>query len=127
MAPTLPGGALVLVVRPGLDRILGQRGGHAPGDIVIAAVPGGLSIKHVAAVGPATVTFDDGVLSVDGRVIPARYEELAGATTLDPVTVAAGELYLLGEDRRPLASRDSRDFGPVPSAAVRGRVVASVP
>lgn len=127
MAPSLPDGSLVLVIRPGLDRLLGLRRAYATGDLVIAAVPGGLSVKRVAAVGPATVSFEGGHLSVDGRTVAAPYADRSGATTLRPVSVAPGELYLLGDDRRPLASRDSRDFGPVPRAAIRGRVVASLP
>lgn len=127
MAPTLPDGSLVLVIRPGLDRLLGLRRAYVSGDLVIAAVPGGLSVKRVVAVGPASVSFEHGRLSVDGRTLAAPYADRSGATTLRPVSVSPGELYLLGDDRRPLASRDSRDFGPVPRAAIRGRVLASVP
>ncbi len=124
MAPTFPSGSVVIVLRPGLDRWLGLRPEYRAGDLVVADVPGGLSLKRVAAVGPAVLSLEAGLLRVDGAVVPAPYADRAGIATLGPTVVAAGELYLLGDDRRPLASRDSRDFGPVDVGDVRGRVVA---
>jgi hypothetical protein len=38
-----------------------------------------------------------------------------------PVTVPAGMLYVLGDNRE--VARDSRHYGPVPEAGVSGRVV----
>ena len=126
MAPTFPEGSIVLVVRPGLDGLLGLRRTYRAGDIVVAEVPGGLSIKRAVAIGPATVSFESGRLSVDGAVVAAPYADRAGTTDLESTDVPAGSVYLVGDDRRPLASRDSRDFGPVPFARVKGRVVAGV-
>ncbi len=125
MAPTLPAGSVVVVVRPGLDRLLSRPGGYVPGDVVAAAVPGGTALKRVAAVGPASVGFSGGVLSVDDEPVAPPNDSTAGVTTSQPLEVPAGSLYLLGDDRRPLASRDSRDYGPVSVMAVRGRVVAA--
>src|SRR5690606_17331764 len=96
------------------------------GDVVVVAPPGGgLSLKRVAAAGPATVAMSRGELSVDGRPVPAPVPSQAGASDLPPTDLGPGELFVLGDDRRPLASRDSRDCGPLPAAAVRGRVVAA--
>lgn len=124
MSPTYPNGSVVIVLRPGLDRWLGLRREYRAGDLVIADVPGGLSLKRVVAVGPAVVRLEAGRLSVGGEAVAPPYAERAGTGTTGPTEVAEGELYLLGDDRRPLASRDSRVFGPVDVARVRGRVVA---
>lgn len=125
MSPAYPAGTVVAVVRPPVDRLL-RPGGYRAGDVVVVAPPGGgLSLKRVAATGPATVAMSRGELSVDGRPVPAPVPSQAGASDLPPTDLGPGELFVLGDDRRPLASRDSRDYGPLPAAAVRGRVVAA--
>lgn len=126
MSPSYPPGALVAVLRPPLHALARPGRGYLPGDVVVVAPPGGgLSLKRVAAVGPATVAMEAGVLVVDGEPVPAPQPGQEGASDVPPTELASGELYVLGDDRRPLASRDSRDYGPVPAAAVRGRVVAA--
>lgn len=92
MLPTLAHGDVVVLVRPGLDRLLGGSGGEQTGDVVALVTPfeRTLAVKRVAA-------------AEDGTV------------------------YVLGDNRAPLASRDSRSFGPVPVTSLRGRVVLSLP
>jgi len=126
MAPSYPPGTLVLVLRPPLHAVLYPGRGYRQGDVVVVAPPGGgLSLKRVAAVGPAAVALDGGDLLVDGQAVPAPAPEADGVTDMAPVEVAAGQVFVLGDDRRPLASRDSRHYGPLPYAAVRGRVVTA--
>ncbi len=126
MSPTYPPGSVVLVLRPPLHALAYPGRGWRPGDVVVVAPPGGgLSLKRVAAVGPGTVAMARGELLVDGDPVPAPQPGQEGASNVVPTALASGELWLLGDDRRPLASRDSRDYGPLPAAAVRGRVVAA--
>jgi hypothetical protein len=63
--------------------------------------------------------FVDGARSASAAVA----SEFAGHGSFPASTVPAGHVFVLGDNRMPLASRDSRDFGPVPLGAVRGRVV----
>jgi len=126
MAPAYPDGALVLVVRPPLHALAFPGRGYVRGDVVVVAPPGGgLSLKRIAAVGPATVAMAGGTLYVDGEAVPAPQPGREGVSAVPATALGPGELWLLGDDRRPLASRDSRDYGPLPTAAVRGRVVAA--
>ncbi len=125
MAPTHPSGSVVLVVRPGLDRLLGTPAPARPGDVVVVAAPGGgLTLKRVVAVGPSTIEIAAGRVTVDGEPVPAPVTGQAGSSDLPPTRLEPGEVFVLGDDRRPLASRDSRDYGPLPASALRGRVVA---
>ena len=93
MAPALCAGDRVLV-----NRLAYRLGPPRPGEIVLArvsAVPGGLTVKRVA--GACTNPSANG-------------------------TRAAGTEWLLLLGDNPTASTDSRHFGPVPRAAIRGRV-----
>jgi signal peptidase I len=65
----------------------------------------------------------DVVVAVDperpGATLVKRVGALAGDPLPDGSTVPAGMVYLVGD--RTEVSRDSRAFGPVPRAALRGR------
>jgi signal peptidase I len=115
------------------DEILVQKFGahaHHParGDIVVVRSPvsGDLMIKRVAALGGQTIGIADGVLSVDGHAVPETYIDRAqvGGTYFGPISVPAGAVFLLGDQR--FGSVDSRSFGPVPVDSVVGRVVLRV-
>jgi signal peptidase I len=120
MAPAVQTGDLVVVVPPS--------GPVQRRDVVAAPHPdtGVLLVKRVVAVGGDRVALEDGVLVVDGVAVcepsidPARLD----GVWFGPVTVPAGRLFLLGDDRGE--SIDSRDFGPVPAAEVTGVVPARV-
>jgi signal peptidase I len=93
-------------------------------DVVVVPHPetGDLLVKRAVGLGGDRVAIEDGVLVVDGLVVcepsidPARQD----GVWFGPVTVPAGEVFLMGDDRE--SSIDSRDFGPVPVADVVGRV-----
>lgn len=142
MERSLEPGAVVLVVRPFALRAASWLRGEGltayfPVGAVVALSPpragagsgasrGGLVVKRVVAVGPATVAMVAGELLVDGapQLEPWLAHDLRGAARLPVRSVASGELFVLGDNRLPLASRDSRSFGPVPQASIRGRLVA---
>lgn len=127
MEPALRDGAVILVVRPGLDGLLSGSRAPRQGDVVILTVPGTTErvVKRVVATTGDAVAMRDGVVLVDGE--PAAAAAVAGSKaghySFPAQTVPAGHVFVLGDNRLPLASRDSRDFGPVQVAALRGRVV----
>ncbi len=142
MESRLEPGAMVLVIRPfALRTAAWLRGGGWHLDVPVGAVvalsdprptaarttlSGELLVKRVVAVGPASVAVVDGELLVDGAPQPEPWldNELRGAVQLAARNVPTDAVFVLGDNRLPLASRDSRSFGPVPQAALRGRVVA---
>ena len=116
MAPTVATGDLVLAERdtgPVRDR-----------DVVVVPHPdtGTLLVKRVVALGGDKVSIEDGVLVVDSAPVcepsidPARLD----GVWFGPVTVPAGAVCLLGDERG--GSIDSRDFGTLPAAEVTGSV-----
>ena len=123
MAPTYRDGDLLVV-----DGLSVGVPGVARHDVVIVTSPltGQLLVKRVAAVAGDQVGIADGVLVVNGTPVPERYvdQNLMDSVYFGPVTVPRGAVFVLGDNRS--SSVDSRDFGPVPVADVRGRVLAKV-
>lgn len=149
MEPTLEDGEWVLVVREPLAHLLGGMGSRAePGTVVVVADPAParagsaaarlpsplaglfakLLVKRVAAVGGQVVALVDGKVEVDGAVSPEPWLDGVPSTHVSypAVRVPPGTVFLLGDNRLPLASRDSRQFGPLGTTSLRGRVVAHV-
>jgi len=108
----------------------------SPGDVVYFRPPGAspqtwfdrltggpFLIKRVVATAGQTVELRRGRLWVDGLLVDEPY--LTGGpmavSSLAPTMVPSDHLFVLGDNRSPLASRDSRAFGPVPLDHVAGR------
>jgi signal peptidase I len=118
MSPTLHNGAVVLVDKR--DRRPER------GDIITFDAPddGAPTVKRVVGVGGDVVAVEDAILRVNGSVVDEPYvdHESIDALYYGPVTVPAGSLLVLGDQRA--GSIDSREYGAVPSEAVTGRVLA---
>ncbi|SRR5712691_536683 len=74
-------------------------------------------IKRITAVGGDEVEISNGVLRVNGAVIPP----LCGGSDYGPIRVPDGSLFVLGDHRS--ASRDSRHFGVIEIEKVVARVL----
>ena len=129
MLPTLQPNDRVLVL---------QRARPRRFDIVVFTDPtdGNLSIKRVVGLPgdllelrAKVIGTEDGLPLVNGhalrlndRPVGEAYASAMLPTPRGPLKVPAGRYYLLGDNRDN--SLDSRDYGPVKAAAVRGRAVA---
>ncbi|MEJ2667781.1 MAG: signal peptidase I [Deinococcales bacterium] len=140
MQPTLHDGDRVLVLRTGawLHRL--GVGRYRAGDIVTFPDPtrhvgglrgllgGHLLIKRIVAGPGRRVALDDGRLVVDGRRQPEPYlaHAFRGSGSIPALRVPPGHVYVMGDNRHPLASFDSRSYGPVPTDTILGRAVLVV-
>ncbi len=124
MEPTVAAGSVVW-----LDKTAPRLTDLHAGQLVVFPEPevggrsDGLLLKRVVARAGQTVSMKDGVLYVDG--VPAS-EPYVDQKTIDgvyfgTVTVPAGELFVLGDNRE--TSIDSRHFGPVFESEVLGTVL----
>jgi len=136
MAPTLRDGERAWVPRYETWWHRAGQGSWGQGDIVYFRAPGSVPgtwlervvggpflIKRVVAVAGQSVELRRGRLWLDGVEAPEAYLDGASVTVINraPEVVPPGHLYVLGDNRSPLASRDSRAFGPVPIEHVAGR------
>jgi signal peptidase I len=96
------------------------------GDVVVFWYPLDRSksfIKRVIALPGETVMIRQGVVTVDGRVVPEPYvpTQYEDVSDYGPMPVPAGSYFVMGDHR--ISSNDSRVFGPVPSQFIYGRAV----
>jgi signal peptidase I len=99
------------------------------GDVIVFRRPPGVDvgeaedlIKRVIGVGGDVVQATGGVVMVNGEPIDEPYLP-DGMLTEDfaPVTVPDGTLFVMGDNRAPSMSYDSRYFGPIDEHLVVGR------
>ncbi len=93
------------------------------GDVVVLRYPLDPEIdyiKRIIGLPGDRVTLARGQVWVNGEVLEEPYVESIDPSSVLSVQVAAGSYFVLG-DNRPRSS-DSREFGLVPEAFVRGRV-----
>ena len=102
---------------------------YTAGEVVVFTAEGKQYVGRVAARGGDTVEVTDAAtLIINGSTVaePDIYETTPKyeSAVIYPLTLADGEYFILCDARE--GTRDSRWFGAVPAAAIRGRVIAVV-
>lgn len=85
------------------------------------------SLRRVIGLPGETVTIlEDGTVTVNGVPLEEAYlpsrENTFRPEGQNTITLAEGEYYVLGDNR--LEAVDSRDYGPLPAAAILGRALS---
>ncbi len=102
--------------------------GPERGDIVILKAPDDPDkdyIKRVIAIGGDTVAIIDGKVYLNGELLKEDYVEENAYTHVYGQSfweVPEGFVFVLGDNRRDGASKDSRYFGCVPVKSIKGIV-----
>jgi len=136
MAATLAPGDHVLV-----DRLAYRVRAPQRGDVVVFHPPGEqvVFIKRVIGVPGDTISLRGGAVYVNGRRLDEPYvgkaagalertdpwisDDPASWSLVRPYRIPAGKYFVMGDNRTE--SDDSRDWGPVPRAAILGEAVAT--
>lgn len=102
------------------------------GDIVILKPPQDPKrhyVKRVIALPGQVVDIDEitQTVSIDGNVLEEDYTTgptfNKGGAVEYPYTVKEGEVFVLGDNRTPGGSSDSRTLGPIPEKNIEGKVI----
>lgn len=80
-------------------------------------------IKRIVAVGGDTIALRNGQLILNGVQVEEAYlgDRWHGSFTMPETVVPEGHVFVLGDNRGPYGSFDSRVFGPVPRRRIEGR------
>lgn len=126
MSPTLKNQNIIII-----ESITQRFGTIEPGDIVVLKIPELLeghkkyAIKRVIATENQHIAIRDGKVFVDNIELKETYisgeQTLAGFPEYADIVVPEGCIYLLGDNRLPDKSRDSRTFGPVNKDRIIGK------
>ncbi|MFJ4264606.1 signal peptidase I [Paenarthrobacter nicotinovorans] len=121
MEPAITQGSVVLMYKPAT-----VSGPPRAGDIIAFISPqdGHTAIKRVVALGGQQLAIRDGELYVDGQHVPEPSIDHSriDATYYGPIVIPPGTMFVLGDNRG--VSIDSRDYGPVPLAAIQGSMTS---
>lgn len=114
MEPGLRSGTLCLALRPWCA------GTPARGQIWLVQTPAGPAVKRLVGIPGERLEIRDGNLWIDGVRLHEPYAARAAAASEGPWEAGAG-LFFLGDNRD--RSQDSRTWGAVSAASLRGRIV----
>lgn len=118
MRETLHSGQIVAV-----DKLYFAIHDFSRGQIVICRYPDSdeFYVKRIVGLPGETIEIREGTVYIDGEPIAETYLTRVDDQSMDPITLAKDEIFVMG-DNRPV-SRDSRAVGPLTLDEIYGRVL----
>ncbi|HZK28083.1 MAG TPA: signal peptidase I [Thermoclostridium sp.] len=127
MLPTLRNNNIIII-----EKLALRLGNIKQGNIVVIKIPELLgdnksyAVKRVLATEGQKVEILDGQVFVDGEIIEEKYTnggDTFATGDFSDMVVPKNCIYVLGDNRLPGASKDSRVFGPISKDRVAGKAV----
>lgn len=122
MDPTLKDGSFLFVNK--LSTFISE---PSYGDVVIVKEDDRNIVKRVIGVAGDTVAIKEGVVYVNDEPIAEDYI-LGTSNDMEAVSVEKGKIFIIGDNRTPGESLDSRDpkMGPISEELIEGYAVVSL-
>lgn len=129
MVPTLKDGQIVLV-----SKISYRLGSFHRGDIAVFETEKSLTgmtverdlIKRIIALPGDTIAIKGGKIILNGVELSEDYTDIDLETDMEPVLIEDDTVFVMGDNRHPRGSWDSREFGPVPFDTIIGRAIVII-
>lgn len=121
MEPTLEEGEWLFINKIGY-----RFGSPERGDVVILKDPSqGVDkkeflVKRVIGIPGDRIEVREGLLYLNGELFVEKYTDVDMSDSFGPYVVPEEHFFVLGDNRRPNASKDSRAFQAVPKALIKG-------
>lgn len=96
------------------------------GDIVVLQSPlepGRRLIKRIIGLPGEQISIAMGRVWINGKPLDEPYTDVAVSGFMAPLRIPEGTYFVMGDNRHPLGSQDSRRFGVVSREALEGRAV----
>jgi len=129
LSPTLRSGSWVVIEKwqPWLVRLgVWDEPRLKRGDLVSLEPPvayaSGLGIKRVIALAGETVQLVEGKTFVDGVELDESYVVYQSSFDVEETLLEDGYIFVMGDNRLPMNSVDSRQYGPLDTSKLKGRV-----
>lgn len=122
MFPTLRNGQIIAV-----NKLVYKFNQPRRGDVIVfflresAGGRGRILIKRIIALPGDTLEITDGTIILNGTPLQEDYINTPPAGDYEPISLWEDMLFVMGDNRIPRGSWDSRDFGPIPMDSVLGR------
>lgn len=120
MAPTLRDRAVVVVLGKWFVKEFERF------DVITLRAPFSdeLQTKRIVGFPGETIRISGGMLFINNEPVLAPHRTTnAGNAEQASFTIPARHVFVLGDNRMPLASRDSRQYGPVPLENITGKLL----
>ncbi len=78
-------------------------------------------LKRVIALPGEAVALSSGTVTVQGHRLHETYDLIPDRSSMDAISVPAGTVFVLGDNRAE--SDDSRSFGPIPQSSIIGKAI----
>lgn len=125
MLPTLQNGDRLIELK--IDKLFYK---YSRGDIVVirdkAITNGDFYVKRIVAVGNDNIKVTNGSVYINDKIVNEDYIDNIFTEGELEYTLADDEVFVIGDNRHPNASKDSRVFGPVKRSSIDGRCVFRV-
>lgn len=126
MLPTLKDGQMVVV-----NKLAYRLGSPGRGDVAvfetektqIGATDKKVLIKRIIAIPGDTIEVRAGKVILNGETLTEDYVDALAEHDIEPLTVGPDTIFVMGDNRAPRQSWDSREFGPIPADSFLGKAV----